>query len=115
MIQFGGDVSVKSVKGESPFYLAVFHHIECPYKEDATCIRALYYAGCDVNATNDKGIAPIHLAANFGHTNLVRWLLKKGASPNLQPYPYLLAQMNGHTVTARLLQNYQLRAIEQAE
>ncbi|KAK5639918.1 hypothetical protein RI129_010729 [Pyrocoelia pectoralis] len=112
MLKCGADVNLRSNQGETPFYLAIFHHVQHPDQIDATCIRALYYAGSDVNATNAKGYAPIHLAANFGHATLVKWLLTKGASANVQPYPYILAHMQGHQLTASLLRNQHLRAIE---
>ncbi|XP_014225672.1 ankyrin-1-like [Trichogramma pretiosum] len=35
-----------------------------------------------VDARNDFGETPLHLAAKGGHRDLVRWLLRKGADPN---------------------------------
>lgn len=62
---------------------------------DATCLHALYHAGADIDATNDKGMTPLQLAAVFGHTSLVKWLLSKGANPKVRPDPYILAQSRG--------------------
>ncbi|KAF2899561.1 hypothetical protein ILUMI_06611 [Ignelater luminosus] len=78
MLNFSADISLKSSKGETPFYLAVFYHIKNPKVKDATCIHALYYAGSDINACNYKGYSPLQLAAMFGHKQLVMWLLNKG-------------------------------------
>ncbi|KAK4872473.1 hypothetical protein RN001_014502 [Aquatica leii] len=95
MLKHGADISLKSSKGETPFYLAIFYHIQHPGSVNATCIRTLYYAGCDINATNAKGFTALHLAASFGHINLVKWLLSKG-----------------HNDVAQLLQNLELPALE---
>lgn len=62
---------------------------------DATCLHALYYAGADINARNEKGLTPLQLAAVFGHTSLLKWLLSKGANYKVRPDPYILAKSQG--------------------
>lgn len=64
--------------------------------KNATCIRELYYAGADINEPNSKGLTPLQMAALFGHTSLVKWLLHKNASDNVIPHPLLLAMTQGH-------------------
>lgn len=44
------------------------------------------------------------MAAMFGHTPLVKWLMNKSAATNIIPNPFLLAVAQGHTETARVLQ-----------
>ncbi|KAJ8964536.1 hypothetical protein NQ314_004831 [Rhamnusium bicolor] len=103
MLRKGADVKLKSMKGESPFYLATFYYIKYPQIKNATCIRELYYAGADINETNDKGLTPLQMAAMFGHTPLVKWLLLKNASTRTAPDPYLIACSQGHQDTAKLI------------
>lgn len=84
-----------SPNGETPFYLATFYLIQNPHNVDASCIRALFHAGSDINTKTNNGYTALHLAAAFGHTNLVKWLLKKGALTNIQPHPYYVAKYYG--------------------
>ncbi|KAJ8955139.1 hypothetical protein NQ318_009032 [Aromia moschata] len=99
----GADITLKSNKNESPFYLATFYYIKYPQYKNATCIRELYYSGADINEPNGNGFTPLQLAAMFGHTPLVKWLLLKNASTNCTPDPYLIATTQGHQDTARLI------------
>ncbi|KAJ8986043.1 hypothetical protein NQ317_013928, partial [Molorchus minor] len=103
MIRKGANVTLKSRQNESPFYLATFFYIKHPHVKNATCIRELYYAGCDINEPNDKGFTPIQMAAMFGHTGLAKWLLLKNASTNVLPDPYQIAYSQGHQDTAKLI------------
>ena len=41
-------------------------------------------AGTDVNAKDDNGFPPLHLAADRGHTEVVELLITKGAEVNAQ-------------------------------
>lgn len=45
------------------------------------------------------------MAAMFGHTPLVKWLLNKNASTNVLPNPFLIAVTQGHQETANILWN----------
>lgn len=84
-----------TVKNESAAYLAVYSHIRNPEDRNASCLHALFYAGADINAPTAYGYTPLQLAATFGHTSLVSWLLSKGANTAVYPHPYLLAMANG--------------------
>ena len=61
-----------------------------------------------LDAGNDIGRTPLHLAANRDHLELAAWLLKRGADVNrrensYQLTPLHLAVWGGHLETARLL------------
>ncbi|CAH1101663.1 unnamed protein product [Psylliodes chrysocephalus] len=103
MLKRGADITLKSKKHESPFYLATFYYIKFPQFKNATCIRELYYAGANVDEPNDKDLTPLQMAAMFGHTALVRWLLLKNASIKVTPDPYLIAMSQGHQDTAGVI------------
>ena len=64
-------------------------------------------AGADVNAKDDHQMTPLHWAAGFGHTDVVRLLIKKvadiNAEDNKQWTPLHLAAISVHTDTVRLL------------
>lgn len=83
--------------------MACFFYVKNPHLKDASCIRDLYYAGVDINEPNYKGLTPIQMAAMFGHTPLVKWLLHKNASTNVLPNPFLIAVTQGHQETASVL------------
>jgi ankyrin repeat protein len=64
-------------------------------------------AGGNLNAMNEDGSAPLHLAAAHGYTTLVRLLIEKGASViatnGAGQTPRELADANGHTDLATKL------------
>lgn len=102
-LYLGADIKLKSLKNESAFYLATFYYIKYPQSKNATCIRELYYAGADINEANDKCLTPLQMAAMFGHTPLVRWLLTKNACTTTVPDPYHIARAQGHEDTAKVI------------
>jgi len=54
---------------------------------DGDLSRVQYYLQEDpaaVNARNESGLTPLHLAAWKGHSEVVRYLLRERADPNLQ-------------------------------
>lgn len=51
---------------------------------DESAVSALLAYGADVNETTNGGQTPLILAIIFGHTNLVRLLIKAGADPQLR-------------------------------
>ncbi|XP_022900103.2 putative ankyrin repeat protein RBE_0347 [Onthophagus taurus] len=99
MIREGANVNLKSLNGENGIYLTAYYHVKYQDVMDATCLHALFYAGVNINQPNAKGWTALHLASFFGHHRLVRWLLNKGADPNVLPSPYLLAREQGHLLT----------------
>ncbi|CAH1990284.1 unnamed protein product [Acanthoscelides obtectus] len=103
MLKKGADVKRKSKQFESAFYLATFYYIKNPHIKNATCIRDLYYAGANIDEPNAKGLTPLQMAAMFGHTPLVRWLLQKNATVVSAPDPYMLALSQGYQDTATVI------------
>lgn len=72
---------------------------------DAACLHPLYYAGADINLPSGNGYTPLQLAAMFGHTRLVKWLISKGADVNVYPSPVLLARSQGNFQISSLFLN----------
>nr|CAH7741325.1 unnamed protein product [Callosobruchus chinensis] len=103
LLKRGANVKLKSKQFESAFYLATFYYIKNPHIKNASCIRELYYAGANIDEPNAKGLTPLQMAAMFGHTPLVRWLLLKNASAVTAPDPYMLAVSQGHQETAKVI------------
>lgn len=52
------------------------------YRDDAPAVDLLLVTGADVNASNDYGVTPLHLACANGNSAIVRQLLDAGADPN---------------------------------
>lgn len=51
---------------------------------DVSAVSALLAQGADVNGTTSGGQTALILAVIFGHTNLIRLLVRAGADPNLR-------------------------------
>jgi len=65
--------------------------------------------GDDINAVKDGyRETPLHLAVGARHTDMIRWLLERGASPHVEDYvgttPMALAAARGHTDIMKLLE-----------
>ena len=60
-----------------------------------------------MNYRDDEGITPLAAAAREGYRDIVKYLLAKGADPNLNApdwaKPLSLAEHRGHAGVARLL------------
>ncbi|XP_049818984.1 alpha-latrocrustotoxin-Lt1a isoform X2 [Aethina tumida] len=106
MLSKGADIHKNTPYNDSVFYLAMFHYIRNPGDLNATCIRELYYAGCDINAPNGNGYTPLQMAAMFGHTPLAKWLLNKNASVSVYPHPIVIASSHGHQETAGFISSW---------
>jgi cytohesin len=69
--------------------------------------KLLLEHGADLNAKNEGGWTPLHLAALNGRVDIVATLLEHGADPNVQDKfsrtPLHLAALNGHIDVVRLL------------
>jgi len=62
---------------------------------------------CDLNALIQGGRAPLHFAADYGQTEVLEYLISKGADVNaLDKHgisPLLSAIFEGHTASVKLL------------
>lgn len=97
MLNRGANIRIKSNTNDSVFHLAVSYHINNANERNASCLWLLHRAGADINEPNHSGLSPLQIAALFGHTDLVKWLLNKNASLNVEPHPYVIARYYGNT------------------
>jgi ankyrin repeat protein len=77
---------------------------------DEKAVSALLANGADVNETTSGGQTPLILAVIFGHTNLVKLLMRAGADPQLRDNLGLnaieWAQRRGSTEAVTILTNH---------
>ena len=70
-------------------------------------VRFLIEKGCDVNAVDDVLNTPLHRAARFARTDIIRVLLNARAKPDpindMERTPWELAKLNGNEGAAALL------------
>ena len=69
--------------------------------------QSLCAFGCDVDLPNGEGQFPLHLAAKFGHTEIVRCLCLAGGRTDAKNQdgltPDVTALANGHSDICELL------------
>lgn len=75
---------------------------------DLAKVKSIVEAGdCDLNALVLNGRALLHFAADYGQTEVIEYLIKKGANVNaLDKHgisPLLSAIFEGHTESVKLL------------
>ena len=79
LIEKGADVNIADPSGMTPLHkAAIFNRV--------TCAEALLAAGADISALGRKygalRLMPIHLASEEGQTDMVKFLLSRGADVN---------------------------------
>jgi ankyrin repeat protein len=73
VLSHGAPIDAEDVDGASALH----------YARSLTNVVALLDQGANVNYTNEKGLAPIHLAASVGADDIVAELVKRGAKLDL--------------------------------
>ncbi|HIM69100.1 MAG TPA: ankyrin repeat domain-containing protein [Gammaproteobacteria bacterium] len=86
--------------------------IEAADKGNIEAVKQHLSAGVDVNAKDDNGFPPLHLAADRGHTEVVELLITKGAEVNVQsdggntPLDWAVDSAHSDEETADLLRKH---------
>lgn len=97
-----GNLNVADNEGNTPVHLAFAAGYYYCFDHESI-LREI-----DFNLKNEDGKTPIHLAAENGHAEAVKFLIGKGANPNLADLnnnlPIDLARTNGHEEIFNLLQ-----------
>ena len=70
-------------------------------------VKALLFAGANIETTNFSGWTPLHYAACYGRTDIVNLLIKAGASVDAKAWdgrtPLYAAAANDHADVAKIL------------
>eukprot|EP01098_Paradermamoeba_levis_P010768 TRINITY_DN4539_c0_g1_i1.p1 TRINITY_DN4539_c0_g1~~TRINITY_DN4539_c0_g1_i1.p1 ORF type:complete len:459 (-),score=162.22 TRINITY_DN4539_c0_g1_i1:94-1470(-) len=77
LVKNGANPNAKDKKGNTPIFMA------SSSSSALNAINLLLKSGADINATNDDDDTLLHWAAREGDQQLTRFLLEKGANPNL--------------------------------
>ncbi len=78
----GGRADQKDIVGSTPMHRLVAYRHLAPERE--LCIDRLIYMGADLNAQDNKGKTPMHIAVQFGAPRLVKKLINEGADVNIK-------------------------------
>ena len=78
----GGRADQKDMVASTPLHRLVAYRHLAPERE--LCIDRLIYMGSDLNAQDNQGKTPMHIAAQFGAPRLVQKLIKEGADVNIK-------------------------------
>jgi ankyrin repeat protein len=85
-------------------------HKAAEHGDNTRAIEALLHRGAHVNARQEGGWTPLHIAAAEGRTEICGLLLDRGADVNAEDEdgntPLYLAAKDGHTETAALLREH---------
>ena len=70
-------VEFKTVLGEPVIFSAI-------HNEDIEAVKFLLLHGANFQSLGEYGNTPLHEAINVGHFDIARYLLSKGANPNIK-------------------------------
>ena len=102
LLACSADVRARYLEGNEPLHEAV------KVRNNGSVVMLLLQNGADVNAQDDYGVTPLHVAAEKGHLGMVSLLLSHGASPGARnefgETPLHLAREHGHQKIAALLE-----------
>lgn len=92
----------------------------CEFAEPETLTQLLDNGNFDINAKDKFGNTPLHVAAYFGYSHIVKLLLERGADPDLEnneeKTPFAVAKEQNHTQVFEILQQgFNLNSLEQLE
>lgn len=80
-------VDVDSLNGRAPNgdggNTALWFAAQGPWPNGLAVVRILVEAGADINKPCEHGRTALHMAAAWGHLDIVEYLLEKGADPGL--------------------------------
>jgi len=86
-------------------------HYACQ-EDEAWLVRACIAFNDDVNAPDEKGFTPLHVACELAHVDIIKLLLESGAQPSLYHknsvggIPIVRAVINRRVDTVKLLLSY---------
>ena len=63
-------------------HIRLIELIEAIEKGDIEAVKQHLAAGADVNAKDEEGLTPLHLAASWGHKEVAELLIGNGADVN---------------------------------
>ncbi|KAI5801200.1 ankyrin repeat-containing domain protein [Geopyxis carbonaria] len=110
LLELGADIDQPDCFGMSPLSRAC---AQCCVHINPGVVQVLLDADADVKSSDDEGLVALHHAAREGHTEVVRMLLRKGASVNVRDScqchgrsgtsPLDMAEQGGHDEVIGLL------------
>ena len=75
-------------------------------EEKPDLVRLFFDLGIPLNTTNEYGECPLSAMVQMGDIDTVKWMLEKGADPNLSPWPMAAAIARGRLDIVKLLVEY---------
>lgn len=93
LLERGAVVNVATKTGVTPFFMAVMS--AATTQKSSGAMQLLLDAGADINAAVEAGVTPLMLCVSLDNSNLVRWLIERGADTTLEKPDGTTARMMG--------------------